>query len=293
MCRLYGLVATHPTRAACELIDAQNALIQQSREDQRGLSNPHGWGMGHVRDGTTACHRQVGPASESAAYREEALKLSGTMIFAHVRRATVGTPEQANTHPFRVGRSMLIHNGHVPGFRAVEPTLCDALTPEQRAAIRGTTDSEHVFALLRAYRDEAPCAPLHDVTRRAVQQVTAWSRDAPDDAIDPLPPEVAGDHDPREVALNLLWTDGTAFGGARMHRTLFVTTRDAPRVCPVCGTAHADPPAGDDYRAVVFASERITDEDWRPVPDESVFSVAPDLTLTTKASPVGERRAAE
>ena len=78
MCRLYALQATHPTRSACELLDAQNAMIQQSREDARGLSNPHGWGMGQVTDGTTSCFRQVEPASESESYREEALKTEGT-----------------------------------------------------------------------------------------------------------------------------------------------------------------------------------------------------------------------
>ncbi|MFB6099186.1 MAG: class II glutamine amidotransferase, partial [Salinibacter sp.] len=111
MCRLYGLQATHPTRSACELLDAQNAMIQQSREDARGLSNPHGWGMGQVTDGTTSCFRQVEPAAESESYREEALKTEGTTVLAHVRRATVGDPSHANTHPFRHGPALLIHNG--------------------------------------------------------------------------------------------------------------------------------------------------------------------------------------
>lgn len=83
MCRLYGLQATHPTRAACELLDAQNALIRQSRQDQRGLSNPHGWGMGQVAEGKTRCFRQVKPASESPKYREEALRTEGTTVLAH------------------------------------------------------------------------------------------------------------------------------------------------------------------------------------------------------------------
>jgi len=148
MCRLYGLQATHPTRSACELLDAQNAMIRQSREDARGLSNPHGWGMGQVTHGTTSCFRQVEPASESESYREEALKTEGTTVLAHVRRATVGDPSHANTHPFRHGPALLIHNGHVPAFDAVRPHLLDALSDERRRYIRGTTDSEHVLALL-------------------------------------------------------------------------------------------------------------------------------------------------
>ncbi|MFB6099292.1 MAG: class II glutamine amidotransferase, partial [Salinibacter sp.] len=77
MCRLYALQATHPTRAACELLDAQNALLDQSRDDTRGLSNPHGWGLASLTDGRARCFRQIEPASSSERYREAALHLEG------------------------------------------------------------------------------------------------------------------------------------------------------------------------------------------------------------------------
>ena len=282
MCRLYGLHASHPTQAACELLDAQNALIQQSRKDERGLSNPHGWGMGYIQDGRGACRRQVQPASDSTDYREEALQLEGETLLAHVRRATVGTPSHANTHPFRIGSGMLIHNGHVPGFRAVRPRLRDALTDDLRQSIRGDTDSEHIFAFLLEHRRRAPDASLREITRRVVRQVRAWSHDAPDAAIDPLPPEVEDDHDPREVALNLLWTDGTALAGSRLNRSLWTIERTAPRACPLCGNDHAHPPADASYRSTVLASERLTDETWQEVPDASVFSARDGGTLTVE-----------
>jgi len=280
MCRLYGLHATHATRAACELLDSQNALIQQSREDERGLSNPHGWGMGRVQNGRSACRRQVQPASESTDYRDGALQLEGETLLAHVRRATVGTPSHANTHPFRIGSSMLIHNGHVPAFSTVRSKVRDALSDDLRRSIRGDTDSEHVFALLLEYRQRAPEAPLHAVTRQVVQQVRAWSHAAPDDAVDPLPPEVEDDHDPREVGLNLLWTDGTTLAGSRLNRSLWCLERAAPRACPICGSDHADPPEDAAYRSTVLASERLTEEDWREIPDGSVFSATDGASLT-------------
>jgi len=283
MCRLYGLQATHPTRSACELLDTQNAMIQQSREDARGLSNPHGWGMGHVTAGTTSCFRQVGPASENAEYREEALKTEGTTVLAHVRRATVGDPSQANTHPFRHGSALLIHNGHVPAFDAVRPHLLDQLSDERRRYIRGTTDSEHVLALLLQLRDEVPDAPLHEVTRTVLQRIQAWvEREAPDAEPHPTDADTkALSHDEMEdiFALNLLWTDGTTLAGSRLNRTLWMLDRSHVRACPLCGANHADPPDGADYRATVLASERITDEDWTEVPNGAVFSTAPDATF--------------
>ena len=283
MCRLYGLQATHPTHSACELLDAQNAMIQQSREDARGLSNPHGWGMGQVTDGTTSCFRQVEPASESESYREEALKTEGTTVLAHVRRATVGDPSHANTHPFRHGPALLIHNGHVPAFDAVRPHLLDQLSDERQRYIRGTTDSEHVLALLLQLRDEAPDAPLHEVTRDALRHIQSWvAEEAPHAESRATNADTQSlSHDDLEniLALNLLWTDGTTLAGSRLNRTLWMLERSTVRACPLCDEDHAAPPRGADYRATVLASERITDENWTEVPNGSVFSTSDHAAL--------------
>ena len=283
MCRLYGLQATRPTHAACELLDAQNALIEQSREDTRGLSNPHGWGLGHIESGTTTCFRQVKPATESAEYRESALNTAGTTLLAHVRRATVGDPDHANTHPFRHGPALLIHNGHVPAFDAVRPRLLKGLDDDHRRAVRGTTDSEHIFALLLQLRAERPDAPLQAITRQAVRRLQEWTREAaPEAHVTPVEADTTAlSHDELEgiLGLNLLWTDGEALGGSRLNRTLWALERQEVPVCSVCGTRHANPPEEADYRATVLASERITDEDWTEVPNGSVFSAGPDARL--------------
>jgi glutamine amidotransferase len=283
MCRLYGLQATHPTRPACELLVAQNALIHQSREDARGHSNPHGWGIGYVHDHTTSCFRQVAPAAGSADYRTESLRAEGTTVLAHVRRATVGNPAYNNTHPFRHGGALLIHNGHVPAFDRVRPRLLDRLDASHQQSIRGITDSEHVLALLLQLRDEAPNAPLDTITRRALALVQDWVTTASDtatvDAVDADTTALSHDALTDLLGLNLLWTDGTTLAGSRLNRTLWARTRTAPCDCPICGHTHAAPPAEADYRSTTLASERLTDEDWIPVPNGSVFRGAPDGTL--------------
>ena len=286
VCRLYALQATHPTRAACELLTAQNALLEQSEQDTRGLSNPHGWGLASLVGGTARCVRQVKPADESARYREQALALEGSTLLAHIRRATVGDPSHDNTHPFRRDAAFLVHNGHVPAFDAVRPRLRDRLSRRHRETIRGTTDSEHVFALLLQLRDEAPEAPIHVVTRRAVHLLQDWCEAAPADVhvgVSDVPFDDLDSVDDavlhRTLALNLLWTDGTWLGGARLNRSLWALRRTAAYTCPVCGEDHTDAPEDAPYRATVLASERITDEDWTPVPNGSVFHVADDGRL--------------
>lgn len=294
MCRLYGLQATHPTRPACELLDAQNALIEQSKQDARGLSNPHGWGMGHIADGTTGCFRQVKPATESAEYRETALRTEGTTVLAHVRRATVGDPDHANTHPFRQGPALLIHNGHVPAFDDVRLHLLERLSDERRLAIGGTTDSEHVLALLLQLRDEHPEAPLHDVTRRGVQLIQSWVSDVAEDTttkpVDAAFDELSHDKLIKVLGLNLLWTDGETLAGSRLNRSLWALKRTSTYACPICGDEHADPQNDDSYRSTTLASERLTDESWAAVPNGSVFSADADAHLHVDPLALGSRR---
>lgn len=268
MCRLYGLQATHPTRPASDLIDAQNSLIRQSREDERGLSNPHGWGVGIVTNGAVRCERQVGPASESADFRAKVLQAEGSAIVAHVRRATIGTPSHENTHPFRDGDALLMHNGHIEAFDTVRSKILDTLPDDRARAIRGDTDSEHFFQLLRARQDEAPDRSRAAILKEAIQDVLAWSEANQPEA---------------EVALNVLWVDDRRIVGSRLNRSLWYRRREAPYICPNTGRHHANPPAGESYRAYVVASERITDEDWTEIPSSSVFEITNDMSFEVES----------
>lgn len=258
MCRLYGLRASHPTKVACELVEAQNALIRQAEEDERGLVNDDGWGIGVIRDGRARCEREVAPADESAEYREEASREAGTTVVAHVRRATVGEPALANTHPFRDGNALLAHNGHVGGFDAARERMLAEMRPVDREAIRGTTDSEHVFRLLQSRAARAPETPLRKILDRTVRDVAVWSREADPES---------------ELALNLLWARGDELVGSRLGRSLWYVERDGPHRCEVCGEVHPEAADGESYRAVAVASERITGEAWREVPEASVFEI--------------------
>ncbi len=129
MCRLYALRASHATTPSCELIDAQNSLLNQSIKDGRGFENPHGWGIAELLpDGTLDCDRQPHPADESEAYRREATDTPALATIAHIRRATVGEPRLENTHPFLAEGGILAHNGHIGDFDAIRPLMLEQMT---------------------------------------------------------------------------------------------------------------------------------------------------------------------
>lgn len=76
-----------PTAPTCELIDAQDSLLEQSIEDACGLTNVHGWGIGHVLpDGSLDCERQTDPAPRMLDATEErwAASIRGETDTEHV-----------------------------------------------------------------------------------------------------------------------------------------------------------------------------------------------------------------
>ncbi|MGH8494630.1 MAG: class II glutamine amidotransferase [Gammaproteobacteria bacterium] len=258
MCRLYALRASHPTRVGRELIESQNSLMAQSRRDETGAPNPDGWGVGYWLDGRSWCLKQAHPASESPQFRAKAGMIKGLTVLGHVRRATAGAPALCNTHPFSDGDAMLAHNGHLGAFATIRALMTDAMSARQRAALHGDTDSEHFFRLLMSMHEaDASPGPV-ELLRRAVQQVTAWSR---------------GTDGQAEVGLNIFWTLGARLAGARLGRSLWYVERHEPHIDEITGVPDAVVPKGESYRSVVLASERITDEDWRAVPEASVFEV--------------------
>ncbi|CAN5176861.1 class II glutamine amidotransferase [soil metagenome] len=271
MCRLYASHATHPTRVGRELIESQNSLMAQSRRDETGAPNPDGWGVGYWMDGRIRCLRQAHPASDSGQFRNKAGMIKGLTVFGHVRRATAGAPALRNTHPFCDGDGMLIHNGHLAAFDAIREPVLNEMSERQRASLEGETDSEHVFRLLMSMQAASHEAALTDLLRRAVARVMAWSRGADPSA---------------EVSLNLFWALGGRLAGTRLGRSLWYVERDAPHVDDVSGVPDAVVPKGELYRAVAIASERVTDEDWRTVPESSVFHV--DASCRMRIEPLAD-----
>ncbi|MCL1592776.1 MAG: class II glutamine amidotransferase [Actinomycetia bacterium] len=270
MCRLYGFLATQPTRLECSLVAAQNALQVQSDRDGRGLRNADGWGIAHWVGDEREVIKSTMPAFADAEFARVASEIWSESAIAHVRSATVGSVSEANTHPFTRGAWAFAHNGTVSAFNHVRTRL--DLSPY--GPPDGQTDSELVFLWLLNRMErygldpEGPAPgldPIVELLAEAVLKLVDLS-------------VLSGA--PRSPKLNFLLSDGKHLAATRWGNSLFWTFRRGIRDCATCGTSHC-PSADDNYRAVVVASEPITDEHWLEVPEGSVLGVEPGAhTLT-------------
>jgi glutamine amidotransferase len=265
MCRLYALHANEPTKVECTLVHAQNALMRQSQGDSAGYRHSHGWGIAAYEDHRPQIERQAWAAYHGEHFKRAASRIFAHTVLAHVRRATMGEPHLANTHPFSEGAWTFIHNGTVPAFRQIQERVRQAIAPHHRAKIGGTTDSEHIFRLFLTLVGQGASGDIAAALGRALQSIAEWSRS--------VEPE-------GRPGLNVIVTDGDRLVATRWGRGLYYLQRRAVYDCEICGFPHIRHRAGAQYRAVVLASEPITHEHWTEVPERSILRTSPDFGLS-------------
>ncbi len=276
MCRLYGCLANEPTKVECTLVCAQNALLRQSHKDSRGRSNADGWGIAFYQNGMPSVQRKATAAFEDAQFSETAARIFSKAVIAHVRMASVGNVTDVNAHPFAYGCWSFAHNGGLTAFDAMQPQLeaeTDSALQSQR---RGTTDSEQIFywLLSRMARAGLPldqaCENVDEVADIVAEAVRLLARRCDD----------AGATEP--ARLNFMLTDGVHLIATRWKNSLYCVQRNGIRDCEICGMPHVKHQRERDYRAVVVASEPISHEQWREIPEGAMILVDENISTTIR-----------
>jgi glutamine amidotransferase len=251
MCELFGMSTQLPTVATITL----------ERFAARGGLAGHtidGWGLALYDGLDLRLYREPEPSRHSAWLRYvQQRRLSATLLISHIRHATRGAVNLANTQPFarEIGGRMHVfaHNGRL------EPLMQPLATPAPRFRPLGDTDSERAACLLfeamaRLWAGEAVPAPAR--RRAAVSEFAAAMRV----------------HGPA----NFLYSDGE-FLYAHGHRRTQSGGHIAPpglwvlqRRCAV--DRDALPQAGISLESgagpqslVLIASVPLTGEGWRPL----------------------------
>jgi glutamine amidotransferase len=271
MCRLFGFRSSVPSGIHRSLILAQNSLAQQA------IAHQHGWGIGIYGPNGPLVVRAITPASECEAFRSAALHAATSTCIAHVRRATVGSIQHTNLHPFTAGPWMMAHNGTIHGFEVLRPRMEAAGFLKKPT---GTTDSECFFLFFLQQLVEAglkledpdellePILP--ELLRQSVARLRLWAEEA---GVEP-------------PILNILLTNGRLFLAHRGGRELLFSTQK--RFCKdaatctepnkVCLLSRRPSPK---VNHLILASEPIGEEDhWEVLEEGSILMLDSGFKLS-------------
>ncbi len=264
-------------------MEAQNALVSQSEE------HPDGWGIGWFHREDAYVVRTASAAQECQRFRKVSAGLRSDTFVAHVRRATVGSLDHLNAHPFRHGRWLFAHNGTLFGLdQGIRQWLTARTDEDLRPHALGDTDSEPLFLyLLSALRQAG-----QDSEGRVPSEAGATGR-AVRGALQALEAAHAALGLERPLT-NLVLTDGRVFVAHRAGMPLLMSTqklhcRDAP-TCPavkVCLLAAR--PADAPVNHLIVASERIAEDEnvWEEVPDGATVVLDEGFRLWVLPPPEG------
>ncbi len=149
MCRWLAYSGS-PIRMEELLVKRERSLIDQSLHAQLGATttNGDGFGVGWYEDGEPPrLYRSTHPAWNDRNLKELAAGISSPLFLAHIRASTGTAIQETNTHPFRHGNWLWMHNGLIREFPRVRRDLVLAVDDSLFASIEGTTDSETMFYL--------------------------------------------------------------------------------------------------------------------------------------------------
>ncbi len=272
MCRWLAYTG-NPIRPRLLLFEPVHALVNQSYDAQRAETPTQGDGFGigwYGANDTAALYRCILPAWNDANLLELAHNIMSGHFLAHAR-ATTGTEiQQTNCHPFRHGRWLFMHNGHIEGFERARRELTMAVDPRFFPHIRGSTDSEVMFYLaLSLGLDDDPLAAM----QRMVGVVERVGRRQ---GVEDVLQMTAGLSDGDSIWAVRYATQGTP-------RTLF-HSREMKAL-------YALVPALEEYFAAdsrVVVSEPLSDLDeaWEEIPPSSAVRVHEGIVETFAFTPV-------
>jgi len=195
MCRWITVLSSTDMSLSDVVLAPPNSLVQLARDasfhpgygdDNNHVTNGDGFGVGWYHNNivklprypslTTdeveghpnayaAVFRDTAPAWNNKNLREICVATRSNCILAHVRAASrFAAVTQENCHPFKCGRLLFCHNGRIDKFPKIRREVLSRLTDAAFHFVKGTTDSECLFALVLTFLEEDKKAPIDEDT---------------------------------------------------------------------------------------------------------------------------------
>lgn len=252
MCRLLGISSDEETDFRLVLREAPRCLATLSHEHRDG------WGLA-VHDGQGwYLEKGTDKAGDDDRFHALATSKRGHTLVAHVRQKTVGPTSLENTHPFAQEGWIFAHNGTIKDKAELERLA----SPLRLRRVVGATDSERLFAVILTRLDRA-----------------GVTSESPSSMLDEILATLSGELRaiPGIGSFNFLLATQHAIFAHRFGRSLFVLKRgpddDVRHVRESTDGTLVVTPWSERRRAVLVASEALTDEPWVEVPDGTLLRV--------------------
>lgn len=257
MCRLLGYLGD-PISLDRLLLKPDHSLIVQSyqpKEMTSGLLNADGFGMGWYhphRDTDPYTYKNTQPAWNDTNLPNLSRYIESPCVLANVRSATAGIPvDLSNCQPFQHRLILGLHNGFIANFRqTLYRPIRERLSDTVYQSIQGSTDSEHIFALLVQELEQHPDLSLPSALHRVLNLLLDLAEQYQTD-----------------FSANMIVSDGKQLVASRLANrpptpTLYWLRDDL--LFP---------------QSVVIASEPLFEGNWTPLDDRTLLTVDHDLNL--------------
>ncbi|RCJ16688.1 class II glutamine amidotransferase [Nostoc sp. ATCC 43529] len=257
MCRLLAYLGS-PIFLEDILYKPEHSLIVQSyqpREMTSGIVNADGFGVGwyHTQKNIEPfTYKNTLPIWNDINLPSLSRYIESKCVLAYIRSATPGQAvDFANCQPFNHQQLLFIHNGGIDNFRqTLHRKIRSTLTQDFYEIINGSTDSEHIFALLLSHIQINKHRPPENALRSTLLTLL----------------EMAKRYQVR-ASLNVIFSDGH-----RLIASRFATSLPVPSLYWI----RNDPTLP---KSVIIASEPLFKGNWIACPENSIITVGTDCEM--------------
>lgn len=142
MCKLFGFRSILNSKIHSSLIEAENSLFNL------GSLHPDGWGLAYYVNQIPHLHRSTEAVHQQNLFQKISGQVSSQTFMAHIRKATQGSKDIQNCHPFQFGPWIFCHNGNIKNYHEEKSEFLKMLPSELSTKIYGESDSEFLFYFL-------------------------------------------------------------------------------------------------------------------------------------------------
>jgi glutamine amidotransferase len=261
MCRLFAYLGT-PVPLEPLLYEPEHSLIVQSykpREMISGTVNADGFGIGWYhphQDTQPFTYKNTLPIWNDINLPSLSRYIESGCVLSYIRSATPGQAlDLSNCQPFTYQQLLFTHNGRIEQFRqTLYRPIRNLLSDEIYNLISGSTDSEHIFALLLNNWQNNPSKSLEQALHITLLQLQ----------------ELAQSHQ-TDVYANVAISDGKSLIAAR-----FTTRSPAPSLYWFQDISKSP-------NSIIIASEPLFPGNWTACPENSIISVGEESAIAIES----------